>query len=89
MQAGRPNDGDNWQPRFGAAYQLNDRTVLRGGLGKYYGWATDQSAHGTVSWVNIVGVELIPDGRPDFNSNPSTERSELYDLVSRTCWDKG
>ncbi|HEV2761392.1 MAG TPA: carboxypeptidase-like regulatory domain-containing protein, partial [Pyrinomonadaceae bacterium] len=26
-------DTSNWQPRFGAAYQLNDRTVLRGGFG--------------------------------------------------------
>ena len=26
-------DKSNWQPRFGAAYQLNDRTVLRGGFG--------------------------------------------------------
>jgi hypothetical protein len=26
-------DKSNWQPRFGAAYQLNDKTVLRGGFG--------------------------------------------------------
>jgi hypothetical protein len=26
-------DRSNWQPRFGLAYQLNDRTVLRGGFG--------------------------------------------------------
>jgi hypothetical protein len=26
-------DRSNWQPRFGAAYQINDRTVLRGGFG--------------------------------------------------------
>jgi hypothetical protein len=26
-------DKRNWQPRFGAAYQLNDKTVLRGGFG--------------------------------------------------------
>jgi len=26
-------DKDNWQPRIGAAYQLNEKTVLRGGFG--------------------------------------------------------
>jgi hypothetical protein len=26
-------DKSNWQPRFGAAYQLNEKTVLRGGFG--------------------------------------------------------
>jgi hypothetical protein len=89
VQAGRSNDTDNIQPRFGMAYRLNDRTVLRGGLGKYYAWVTDQSAHGTVSWVNIVGVELLPDGRPDFNSNPFNGPQPTYDqLVLRTCWDQ-
>jgi hypothetical protein len=29
-------DYDHWQPRIGAAYQLTDRTVLRGGFGIYY-----------------------------------------------------
>ncbi|MBS1826679.1 MAG: TonB-dependent receptor [Acidobacteria bacterium] len=27
---------NNWQPRFGAAYQINDRLVMRGGIGLYY-----------------------------------------------------
>ncbi len=29
-------DYDHFQPRIGAAYKLNDRTVLRGGWGMYY-----------------------------------------------------
>jgi len=29
-------DRNNWQPRVGAAYQLERRTVLRGGYGVYY-----------------------------------------------------
>jgi hypothetical protein len=89
VQAGRPNDTNNWGPRLGAAYQLDDRTVLRGGWGKYYSWVTDMSAHGTVSWVNIVGVELLPDGRSDFNSNPFNGPQPTYEeLVTRTCWDQ-
>ena len=89
VQAGRPNDTNNWGPRLGAAYQVNNKTVIRGGGGKYYEWVSDQSAHGTVSWVNIVGVELLPDGRPDFNSNPFNGPQPTYDqLVTRTCWDQ-
>jgi hypothetical protein len=89
VQAGRPTDTNNWGPRLGAAYQLDDRTVIRGGWGKYYSWVSDQSAHGTVSWVNIVGVELLPDGRPDFNSNPFNGPQPTYaQLVPRTCWDQ-
>jgi hypothetical protein len=33
---GRPNDVNNLQPRLGFAYQLNDKTVIRGGSGFYY-----------------------------------------------------
>jgi hypothetical protein len=36
-------DWNNWQPRAGAAYQLNDKTVLRAGYGKYYENPTGQS----------------------------------------------
>jgi hypothetical protein len=37
LEAGRPDDKDNIQPRLGFAYQLNDRMVLRGGVAKHYG----------------------------------------------------
>lgn len=30
------NDFNHWQPRIGAAFQLTDRTVLRGGFGVFY-----------------------------------------------------
>jgi hypothetical protein len=30
------NDLNNWQPRVGFAYQVNDKLVLRGGYGLYY-----------------------------------------------------
>jgi hypothetical protein len=32
-----PVDRDNWAPRVGFAYQVNDKTVVRGGAGVYYG----------------------------------------------------
>ena len=36
-------DWNNWQPRVGAAYQINDKTVLRAGYGKYFLNPTAQS----------------------------------------------
>lgn len=35
-------DGKNIMPRFGLAYQLNDRTVLRAGLGIFYAQVWDE-----------------------------------------------
>ena len=44
-----PVDRNNFAPRFGFAYQLNDHTVLRGGAGLYYGMsvATNYQFPGT------------------------------------------
>jgi len=36
-------DWNNWQPRAGFAYQLNDKTVVRGGIGRYFLNPTGQS----------------------------------------------
>jgi carboxypeptidase family protein len=35
-QAAVNTDKNNWQPRIGFAYSINDKTVLRGGYGRYY-----------------------------------------------------
>ncbi len=40
-------DRNNLAPRFGFAYQVNDKTVIRGGWGNVYG-ASPQAAQGTV-----------------------------------------
>ena len=36
LEAGRPDDTNNMQPRVGFAYQLDERTVVRGGSGLYF-----------------------------------------------------
>jgi hypothetical protein len=71
---GRPNDTDNIQPRLGFAYSLNDRTVLRGGSGLYYGDALggDQSfARGN---VQIAQIRIANDLRPNFTADPLNGR---------------
>jgi hypothetical protein len=74
QQAGRPNDTNNIQPRVGFAYQLNERTVIRGGTGLYYGDALggDQSfARGN---VQIAQIRITNDGRPNFAADPLNGR---------------
>ena len=70
QSAGRPLDKLNIQPRLGFNYKLNDRTVLRGGAGLYYGDAigADQSFASGNPQVNVI--EFTNDGRPDFAANP-------------------
>jgi len=89
LHANRPNDTDNIVPRVGFAYQLNDRTVLRGGFGKYFSEVTDMSAHGTKSWQEIVILDLLNDGRPDFGKNPLNGPVPNYQAaVKLTCYDQ-
>ncbi len=65
-----PLDTDNVVPRVGFAYSLNDRTVIRGGAGKYYAWLINQVAH-PIRFANVQRVlSTLYDGRADFAVNP-------------------
>ncbi len=70
LESGRPEDTNNLGPRVGFAYTLSDATVLRGGIGKYFGDTQSQTAHWSVAWSQIASVEVLNDGRPDFAANP-------------------
>ncbi len=43
-QVGVQNDGNNWAPRFGFAYQARSHTVIRGGFGIFYNTQGNGSA---------------------------------------------
>jgi len=66
----RPNDTNNVQPRFGFAYTLTDRTVLRGGYGRYYGDLITGPAGQMNALANTAVVDIPNDGRADFPANP-------------------
>ena len=66
----RPNDTNNFQPRLGFAYALTDRTVMRGGYGRYYGDLITGPAGQMNALANTAVVEIPNDGRPDFPVNP-------------------
>jgi hypothetical protein len=70
LEANRPDDKKNVSPRAGLAYSLNDRTVLRGGLGYYYGEVLNNISSFTWSYANIVNIQVLNDRRPDFAANP-------------------
>jgi trimeric autotransporter adhesin len=63
---------DNWGPRVGAAYQLNERTVLRGGLGVTYlptntghfSGPTDYGSSNFSTGVLQIPYGLNPNGVP-------------------------
>src|ERR1035437_7027266 len=71
QQAGRPLDKLNFQPRLGFAYKANDRTVLRGGVGVYYGDAMGNDSSLATQNAQISTVQYNNDGRPDFAANPT------------------
>jgi Carboxypeptidase regulatory-like domain len=67
---GRPNDVNNLQPRLGFAYQLNDKTVIRGGSGFYYADALTIDAFWPYYNAQLARIQFNNDGRADFASNP-------------------
>ena len=70
-------------PRAGFAYSLNDRTVVRGGYGKYFADVTGQPAVFTLRNVQQITPQILNDGRPDFASNPFNGPAPTYDQASR------
>jgi hypothetical protein len=68
--AGRPQDSKNFQPRVGFAYQINDKTVLRGGAGVYYADALNTNVLWPMSPLTIAVIQVNNNGRPDFAANP-------------------
>lgn len=56
----QPNDSNNFGPRAGFSYSLDDKTVIRGGYGIFYGRTTAimlGTAHSN-NGINILGVTL-------------------------------
>jgi hypothetical protein len=74
LPAGRPNDTDNYQPRLGFAYQLSDRTVMRGGSGLYYYDPITSDTLWTVGNSLVAVIQVANDGRPNFAADPFNGR---------------
>src|SRR5258705_4780350 len=86
LQANRPSDTNNFGPRVGFAYSLNDRTVIRGGAGKYFGEISGQPSFWTKRYTEQIHPEILYDGRPDFAVNPFNGPYPTYtQALATTC----
>jgi Carboxypeptidase regulatory-like domain len=77
VEAGRSLEKNRFGPRVGFAYTLDERTVIRGGTGKYFADVSDQVS----SWTERYGggeinAQVAYDGRADFAGNPWNSRPQ-------------
>jgi Carboxypeptidase regulatory-like domain/TonB dependent receptor-like, beta-barrel len=84
MESGRPQNTTNIQPRLGFTYQWDTQTVVRGGIGKYYGEMVQTTYPSEAKTVAVV--EVLNDGRPDFAANPFNGPAPTYEqALQRYC----
>ena len=74
----QPREKTNFAPRLGMNYNLNDRTVLRGGYGLFYAFAPNDGVQQTEGYLHRFENQIFNDRRPDFvpnwfGSGPSAE----------------
>ena len=74
----QPNDSNNFGPRFGFSYAVDEKTVVRAGYGIFYGRTTAimlGTAHSN-NGINILGITLsctvVPNPCPTYPSILST-----------------
>ena len=70
MSGKRPSDLNNFAPRLGAAFRVTDRTVLRGGFGRFFTQLSNDPQHNANIESRTIIPEIPNDGRPDFAANP-------------------
>jgi hypothetical protein len=71
----KDSDIDNIAPRLGFAYKIGDKTVIRGGAGKFFAYISNNQAHSTTLSVQSALLTVTNDGRADFASNPFNGRT--------------
>ncbi len=70
-------DKNNWAPRFGFAYKLSEKTVLRGGYGVFY-TITTRGAAGTGGY-GFQGFDSVPDWMTSYHYDGVTPWGRLSD----------
>ena len=86
-EAGRPDDLNNVQPRVGFAWQLDDRTVVRGGSGLYFAVPLSVETFWMAQAARLAVIQYSNNGRPDFAANPTNGQPlpTLEEAQQRFC----
>jgi hypothetical protein len=71
----------NFGPRLGFAYAVADRTVLRGGYGRFYAEPLDNPVHWSQMSVQTVVPTTLNDGRPNFAADPYNGQVPTKDSI--------
>jgi len=74
VEAGRPNDINNLQPRAGFAYKIGDRTVVRGGSGIYFSSTLQIDTYFMAQITRLAVIQINNDGRANFAADPFNGR---------------
>lgn len=84
------SDTDNFAPRLGFAYSLNDRTVVRGGYGKFFTELELDPPMQTELWNTRIIPDVPYDGRADFAVNPFNGPAPTFEqLLLNACDQNG
>ena len=62
---------NNVQPRVGFAWQLDDRTIVRGGSGLYFAIPLSVETFWRAQAARLAVIQYSNNGRPDFAANPT------------------
>jgi TonB dependent receptor len=82
----RPTDKNNFAPRTGFAYSINDRSVIRGGYGLFFTELEDDALHQSFILTQNANITLPNNGRADFGTNPfGGPKPTLEQIVARRC----
>jgi hypothetical protein len=82
----RPTDKNNVAPRLGFAYQVNDKSVIRGGWGLFFTELEDDALHQSYILTQNANITLPNNGRADFGLNPFGGAAPTLDqIIARRC----
>jgi len=79
-------DKNNWAPRLGLAYSLNEKTVLRGGFGVYYGFQEiGPWSYPSLGYNPPFNIVYSPPNQPlhsTFSLDPFTDPNAQFQIAS-------